>query len=173
MENNEKTGFPMQPFPINSIYLLCKYLYPMKIRYIALIAGSLLLLSFSCENKEDVSLSESESRIIGEWNWIESVYYYTVSGVPYVMNPDTLGYSITCRFDEDGTYRIFRNATLDNAGVYWFETIKYDNGTESPLRLFTREDEYIKSVNFSFSGDTLILDETEVDGAKRIFLRID
>ena len=145
----------------------------MKIRYIFFIAGSWLLLSFSCENKEDVSLSESERRIIGEWNWIESVYYYTVSGVPYVMNPDTLGYPITCRFEEDGTYRIFRNATLDNSGVYWFGTIKYDNGTVSPLRLFTREDEYIKSVNFSFSGDTLFLDETEVDGAKRIFLRID
>ena len=145
----------------------------MKIRYIFFIAGSWLLLSFSCENKEDLSLSESERRIIGEWNWIESVYYYTVSGIPYVMNPDTLGYSITCRFEEDGTYHIFRNATPDNSGVYWFETIKYDNGTESPLRLFTREDEYIKSVNFSFSEDTLFLDETEVDGAKRIFLRID
>jgi hypothetical protein len=145
----------------------------MKISYVAYIIIALFLLSFSCENKEDFSLTESERQIIGEWNWVESVYYYTVSGIPYVMNPDTLGYSITCRFEENGTFSVFRNAAPDNTGSYWFETVKYDNGTESPLRLFTREDEYIKSVNFSFSGDTLILDETEVDGAKRVFIRND
>ncbi|MBN2275421.1 MAG: hypothetical protein JXR41_00435 [Bacteroidales bacterium] len=143
----------------------------MKIRYIPLFVLSVLLLSFSCENKEDISLSESERHIIGEWNWIESVYYYTISGIPYIMNPDTLGFAITCRFEADGTYKVYRDAFLDNMGIYWFETIKYENGTVSPLRLFTQEDEYTKSVNFSFSGDTLILDETEVDGAKRVFVR--
>ena len=143
----------------------------MKISFNAYVPLILLLTVFSCENKEDLNLSEYERQIIGEWSWVESVYYYTVSGIPYVMNPDTLGYSITFRFKKDGTFSVFRDSTLDNAGTYWFETIKYANGTESPLRLFTREDEYVKSVSFSFSADTLILDETEVDGAKRIFIR--
>lgn len=173
MERHKKIYYAMQPFSKINLYLLVKSLRYMKIRYIVLFAVSLLLLSFSCENKEDINLSESERKIIGDWNWIESVYYYTMSGIPYVMNPDTLGYSVTCRFEADGTFSFFRNATLDNTGVYWFETLSYSNGTESPLRLFTQEGEYIKSVNFSFSGDTLILDETEVDGAKRIFVRID
>ncbi len=145
----------------------------MKIRYIALFAVTGLLLSFSCENKEDISLSESERKIVGEWNWIESVYFYTMSGLPYIINPDTIGYSVTCRFEADGTFSMFRNAAPDHTGTYWFETIRYDNGTESPLRLFTQEGEYLKSVNFYFSADTLFLDETEVDGAKRIFLRIE
>jgi hypothetical protein len=145
----------------------------MKVSYIMVIAAILFSMAFSCENKDDLSLSESEKKITGAWNWIESMYFYTVSGTPYVMNPDTLGYTITYEFRENGSFTIYRNSVPENKGTYWFETIKYDNGTESQLRLFTQEDEYIKSVSFSFSGDTLIFDETEVDGAKRKFVRID
>jgi hypothetical protein len=87
------------------------------------------------------------------------------------MNPDSLGYSVYMTFSEDGTFATYRNSLPESSGTYWFETIRYENGTESPLRLFTREDEYVKSVNFSISADTLILDETEVDGAKRVFVR--
>src|SRR4030042_2042539 len=142
----------------------------MKISNIICIPVAMLTLAFSCENREDLSLSESEKQIIGQWNWIESVYYYTVSGIPYVMNPDSLGYSVQIEFNEGGSFATYRNSLPESSGTYWFETIKYDNGTESPLRLFTREDEYVKSVNFSISTDTLVLDETEVDGAKRVFV---
>jgi hypothetical protein len=143
----------------------------MKIITIVYVPVIMLAMAFSCENREDLNLSETERQIIGQWNWIESVYYYTVSGTPYVINPDSLGYSVNIAFHEDGTFETFRNFVPENSGTYWFETIKYENGTESPLRLFTREDEYVKSVNFSISADTLILDETEVDGAKRVFVR--
>jgi hypothetical protein len=143
----------------------------MKISKLATITVVFLTLAFSCENREDLSLSESEKQIVGQWNWIESVYYYTVSGIPYVMNPDSLGYSVHLIFKDNGSYETYRNFLPESSGTYWFETIKYDNGTESPLRLFTQEDEYVKSVNFSLTADTLILDETEVDGAKRIFAR--
>jgi hypothetical protein len=145
----------------------------MKISNLVLIPVVMLSMAFSCENREDLGLTDSEKQIIGHWNWIESVYYYTVSGIPYVMNPDSLGYSVQIEFNEDGTFATFRNLLPESSGSYWFETIKYENGTESPLRLFTREDEYVKSVTFSVSADTLILDETEVDGAKRVFHRND
>ena len=143
----------------------------MKYSNIICIPVAVFALAFSCENREDLSLSESEKQIIGQWNWIESVYYYTVSGTPYVMNPDSLGYSVQIEFNEGGSFSTYRNSLPEGSGTYWFETIKYENGTESPLRLFTREDEYVKSVNFSISADTLVLDETEVDGAKRVFVR--
>jgi hypothetical protein len=143
----------------------------MKISNFAMIPVVMFSLAFSCENREDISLSQSEKQIVGQWNWIQSVYYYTVSGTPYVMNPDSLGYSVYLVFNEDGTFVTYRNFIPENPGTYWFETIKYDNGTESPLRLFTRENEYVKSVSFSVSADTLILDETEVDGAERVFVR--
>ena len=88
------------------------------------------------------------------------------------MNPDTLGFHTRYSFNEDGEFDIYRNGQPDGKGVYWFESILYKNGEESPLRLFTQQDNYIKSVSFSISGDTLVLDETEADGPKRVFVRI-
>ena len=108
----------------------------MKISCLLYIPVIVLTMAFSCENREDLSLSESEKQIIGQWNWIESVYYYTVSGIPYVMNPDSLGYSVQIGFNGDGTYSVFRNSLSEDSGTYWFETIKYENGTESPLTAF-------------------------------------
>jgi hypothetical protein len=143
----------------------------MKISSIVTIPVVILSMAFSCENKEELGLTEPGKQIIGQWDWIESVYYYTVSGIPYVMNPDSLGYSVQIEFNENGTFATYRDSAPESSGTYWFETIKYENGTESPLRLFTREDEYVKSVNFFLSADSLVLDETEVDGAKRVFVR--
>jgi hypothetical protein len=171
MENNQKTFRMRQPFLKNFVYSLYHAIYAMKISNLVILPVVVLSLAFSCEKREDISLSESEKQIPGQWNWIESVYYYTVSGTPYIMNPDSLGYSVYMTFSEDGTFATYRNSLPESSGTYWFETIRYENGTESPLRLFTREDEYVKSVNFSISADTLILDETEVDGAKRVFVR--
>jgi hypothetical protein len=142
-----------------------------KISCLVSIPVIMLSLAFSCENRDDINLMESERQILGQWNWIESIYYYTVSGTPYIMNPDSLGYSVQIEFNGDGIFTTYRNALPESSGTYWFETVKYENGTESALRLFTREDEYVKSVDFSIAADTLIIDETEVDGAKRIFIR--
>jgi len=169
---SQKTFGLRQPFLKIIVYFYKYGNSVMKINSLLYIPVIVLTMAFSCENREDLSPSESEKQIIGQWNWIESVYYYTVSGIPYVMNPDSLGYSVQIEFNGDGTYSVFRNSLPEDSGTYWFETIKYENGTESPLRIFTQEDEYIKSVNFSLSADTLILDETEVDGAKRIFYRL-
>ena len=52
------------------------------------------------------------------------------------------------------------------------DKIIYSNGTESDLRLFTQKDDYLNSVRFQINKDTLLLDNTEVDGAKRVFIRI-
>lgn len=171
MEKIQKAGSIRQPFLKIFVYLLPQRIRGMKIFKIAAVPLVLLSLAFSCENREDYNLSDTEKQILGQWNWIESVYYYTVSGIPYVMNPDSIGYSVYLIFKENGSFETYRNFIQESSGTYWFETIKYENGTESPLRLFTQEEEYVKSVNFSLLADTLILDETEVDGAKRIFAR--
>ncbi len=132
----------------------------------------IFLLSFSCERKEDNYQTTSEEMIIGEWDWIESVYYYTMSGLPYILNPDTVGYSQKHIYLPDGTLKIYRDDILETSGNYWFDRIIYSNGTESDLRLFTQKDDYSNSVMFRITKDTLLLDNTEVDGAKRIFIRI-
>ena len=138
---------------------------------IILIICSILLFAFSCEKKEDQE-SFPEEQIVGQWNWQYSIYYYTQSGKPYILNPDTLGFYTQYIFNRDGEYKVLRNETNDAEGIYWFEAIKYDKGEYSPLRLFTQQDNYVKSVNFEINADTLILDETEVDGPKRVFVRI-
>jgi hypothetical protein len=132
---------------------------------------SILLLSFTCENKEDSSQEALEKQIIGEWEWLESVYYYTMSGTPYIMNPDTVGYFMKHVYLLDGTLKIYKNDILETSCSYWFDKIVYPNGTESDLRLMTQKDDFVKSVKFSINNDTLVLDNTEVDDAKRIFVR--
>jgi hypothetical protein len=131
----------------------------------------ILLLSFTCENKEDSSQETPEKQIIGEWEWLESIYYYTMSGIPYIMNPDTVGYSLKHVYLLDGTLKIYKNDILETSSIYWFDRIEYPNGTESDLRLMTQKDDFIKSVKFSITNDTLILDSTDVDDARRIFVR--
>jgi hypothetical protein len=132
---------------------------------------SILLLAFTCENKEDSSQEAPEKQIIGEWEWLESVYYYTMSGIPYIMNPDTVGYSMKHVYLLDGTLKIYKNGILEASCSYWFDNIVYPNGTESDLRLMTQKDDFVKSVKFSINNDTLVLDNTEVDDARRIFIR--
>ena len=132
---------------------------------------SILLLAFTCENKEESSQESPEEQIAGEWEWIESIYYYTLSGIPYVLNPDTVGYSLKNVYLLEGTLKIYKNEILETSCNYWFDKIIYENGTESELRLMTQKDDFIKSVKFTIKNDTLILDNTEVDDAKRIFVR--
>ncbi len=144
----------------------------MKITGLIYIIFTIFLLSFSCERKEDSYQKTSEKLIIGEWYWIESVYYYTISGKPYVLNPDTVGYTIRYIYLSDGTFKIYKNDIFESSGNYWFDKIIYHNGTESDLRLFTQKDDYIKSVNFQIKDDTLCIDNTEADDAKRVFIRV-
>jgi hypothetical protein len=138
---------------------------------VLIILAGFLTFAFSCEGKDE-DASFPEEQIVGQWSWKYSVYYYTQSGIPYVLNPDTLGFYTRYSFNEDGAFHIYRNEQPDGSGVYWFESILYNNGEESPLRLFTQQDNFTNSVNFNISGDTLVLDETEVDGPKRVFVRV-
>ena len=138
---------------------------------IFIIITGFLMLAFSCENKDESS-NFPEDQIVGQWNWKYSIYYYTQSGNPYILNPDTLGFYTRYIFDDEGEFNILKNEQVDGKGIYWFESILYENGEESPLRLFTQQDNYIKSVSYRISGDTLILDETEIDGPKRVFVKI-
>jgi hypothetical protein len=137
---------------------------------IAVIMITVLLASFSCEKKDDI-LTTSQEKISGNWNWLQSIYHYTTSGTPYVLNPDSLGYHITHVYTSEGEYMVLRNGEKDTRGVYWFDYIEDEHGSMSPLRLFTQLDEYIQSVNYTISGDTLILDESEIDGPVRYFLK--
>lgn len=133
-----------------------------------LVIASIFLFAFSCEKKDDGPLPEKE--IVGQWRWEYSVYYNTQSGVPYVLTPDTLGFSTVYYFDMNGNFRVLRNTVTEGRGIYWFEAAENEND-EDGLQLYTQQDEFIRSVDFSIIGDTLILDETLNKGPVRYFLR--
>jgi len=67
-----------------------------------------------------------------------------------------------------------RNSATEAEGIFWFESAGTgkDKEIEQPLRLFTQQDHYTRSVIFEIKNDTLILDETDVDGPKRVFARV-
>jgi len=136
---------------------------------IFIIALSIFIFAFSCENKDEMLFPQEE--IVGEWNWQYSVYYNTHSGIPYVLNPDTLGFTTKYHFNPEGEFSILRNSETEGSGIYWFESTENENDADG-LLLFTQQDEFIKSVDFFISGDTLVIDETDVDGPKRYFRRI-
>ncbi len=149
-----------------------KHIFKMKIRYHFFIPVIFFLLSFSCERQEESTEDIPEEQIVGEWGWIESVYYSTISGKPYILNPDTVGHSMKYIYSFDGSFRVYRNNKLEASGVYWFETPEHSDEEGRNLRLITQQGDYIKSIKFQLEGDSLILDNTESDGSKRIFIRI-
>lgn len=133
------------------------------------------LFAFSCEQNEDKIISNTEDQIVGEWIWIKSTYYNTNSGLPFILTPDSVGYSIRELFGSDGTYILFKNDIVETSGIYWLETvndIKYENAVPD-IRLYSQKEEYINFSKIEISGDSLLLDNTAADGTLKLFRRLD
>ena len=131
------------------------------------------MLSFSCEQNEDKLISDTEDQIMGEWIWIKSTYYNTNSGLPFVLTPDSVGYSVRQVFSSDGTYLQFKNDLIESSGIFWLEMINNQEAVEPELRLFSQKEDYINFSSISISGDSLLLDNTLADGTIKLFHRND
>jgi hypothetical protein len=129
-------------------------------------------LAFSCEQKEDKIITNTEEKVTGEWIWVKSTYYNTNSGLPFVLTPDSVGYSLRQVFSSDGTYTVFKNDLAESTGIFWLETIDYVEGTKPEIRMFTQKENYINFVNLNISEDSLVFDNTGADGTIKLFLRI-
>ena len=131
------------------------------------------MLSFSCEQNEDKLISDTEDQIMGEWIWVKSTYYNTNSGLPFVLTPDSVGYSVRQVFSSDGTYLQFKNDLIESSGIFWLEMINNPETVEPEFRLFSQKEDYINFSRISVSGDSLLLDNTAADGTTRLFRRND
>ncbi|MBN2613597.1 MAG: hypothetical protein JXB00_18720 [Bacteroidales bacterium] len=131
-----------------------------------------LMLAFTCEQKEDKLISDVENKITGEWIWVKSTYYNTNSGLPFVLSPDSVGYTVRQLFSTDGTYLQFKNDIIESSGIYWLETVPIKDNTETEVRLFSQKEDYVNFVKLSITGDSLILDNTLGDGTLKLFRRI-
>lgn len=131
------------------------------------------ILSFSCEQNEDKLISDTEDQIMGEWIWVKSTYYNTNSGLPFVLTPDSVGYSVRQVFSSDGTYLQFKNDLIESSGIFWLEMINNQETVEPEFRLFSQKEDYINFSRISVSGDSLLLDNTAADGTTKLFRRND
>lgn len=132
-----------------------------------------LLLAFTCEQKEDDLITDIQNKIAGEWIWIKSTYYNTNSGLPYILSPDSVGYSVRQLFSTDGTYIQFKNDLLESSGIYWLETTTKPEGESPEVRFFSQKEEYVSFVKITISGDSLLLDNTAGDGTLKLFRRLE
>jgi hypothetical protein len=144
----------------------------MKMKYLLYILVP-FMLSFSCEQNEDKLISDTEDQIMGEWIWVKSTYYNTNSGLPFVLTPDSVGYSIRQVYSSDGTYLQFKNDLIESSGIFWLEVVDDNDVTEPNIRLFSQKEDYINFSKIFFSGDSLLLDNTAADGTTKLFRRYD
>ncbi|MFO7657627.1 MAG: hypothetical protein R6W78_11215 [Bacteroidales bacterium] len=131
-----------------------------------------LALAFTCEQKEDKLISDVENKITGEWVWVKSTYFNTNSGLPFVLSPDSVGYTVRQLFSTDGTYLQFKNDIVESSGIFWLETISLIDKTETEIRLFSQKEDFVNYVKLSITGDSLILDNILGDGTLKLFRRI-
>ena len=132
-----------------------------------------LFVAFTCEQNEDKLISDVESKITGEWIWVKSTYYNTNSGLPFVLSPDSVGYTVRDIFSADGTYTQFKNDLVESSGIYWFETSTTPEGVPTEIKLFSQKEDYVNFVKVTITGDSLILDNKAGDGTIRLFRRFD
>src|SRR4030042_6132392 len=144
----------------------------MKMKYLLYVLIP-FLLSFSCEQKEDKLISDTEDQIMGEWIWIKSTYYNTNSGLPFVLTPDSVGYSVRQVFSSDGMYLQFKNDLIESSGIFWLETVTNPEVIEPDIILFSQKGDFIHFCRISLSGDSLLLDNTAADGTIKLFRRFD
>jgi hypothetical protein len=142
----------------------------MKMKYLLYIFVP-FILAFSCEQNEDKLISDTEDQIMGEWIWVKSTYYNTNSGLPFVLTPDSVGYSVRQLFSTDGTYLQFKNDLIESSGIFWLEMVDNQDEAEPEFRLFSQKEEYINFTRIFISGDTLLFDNTAADGTTRLFHR--
>jgi len=87
----------------------------MKVTIISLAACALILVSCSLVDN-DAAEPETlpELKIIGMWNWVESINGWTGRKVL----PDSEGYTQQLHFNKDGSFSHFRADTLVKSGTY-------------------------------------------------------
>ncbi|MEP6796466.1 MAG: hypothetical protein ABJB16_19210 [Saprospiraceae bacterium] len=142
----------------------------MKIKNISLygLCGLLICLTFltilSCHKDEDMD----NNSIIGRWQWFK-----TIDSWPYkVRTPFTEGYTAILKFDEEDHAQYFRNDSIQWTYPY---KLKYrindilNPGSDSTLVLVIDNG---TPTFFSIEHDTLMTDQSYVDGPRKYYERI-
>lgn len=91
------------------------------------------------------------SLLWGEWRWVKTAVFFTVSGPPSVRTPCSAGYTETLIIRPEGIVEVYRNDTLA-----YRETLR--EFLDTPLL-------------WGVNRDSLILNSVPVDGPITIYMR--
>ncbi|WP_243663847.1 hypothetical protein [Rhodothermus marinus] len=91
------------------------------------------------------------SLLWGEWRWVKTAFFFTVSGRPLVRTPCSAGYTETLIIRPEGIVEVYRNDTLA-----YRETLR--EFLDTPLL-------------WGVNRDSLILNSVPVDGPITIYMR--
>ena len=126
----------------------------------------IIIISSGCD-KEDNANPIDAHPIIGYWQW-----YLTIEPWPYEeITPQSAGYSAALKFEADGSVQRFRNDTLTGTYPYLFKyriNNHLDPNSDSTLVIVINHG---TETFFSIENDTLILDQTYVDGPRDYYYR--
>jgi hypothetical protein len=109
--------------------------------------------------KNDKDISEL---ILGKWEWKKSVFPYGNQE----QNPQTLGFTQTLEFLENGTMNEYKNDTLVKTSDYTIET------NPSYPDYYLLNNSTIISGPFDIYHDSLIFNNSFVDGPVSTFIKI-
>lgn len=122
------------------------------------------LAILSCQKDE----SPDNNSIIGSWQWFK-----TIDSWPYkVRTPFTEGYTAILKFDEDDHAQYFRNDSIKWTYLYKLKYMKNDPlNPDSDSTLVLIIDNGTPTF-FSIQHDTLMTDQSYVDGPRKFYERI-
>lgn len=116
------------------------------------------------------TLSQDAKALIGVWEWMESVSYFTASGEPVRVTPESTGRTVRWMFSETGRAYYYENGELVRETTYEVRQRSYGNGqTDALPSIQFGDDGY--GLDFGIEGDMLVLDSRPVDGPQSRFKR--
>jgi len=97
-------------------------------------------------------------KIIGSWFWLETFGGFA----PTRTTPETTGYTIISVFEEDGTYKEYKNNKLYRQATF---KISYENiwGDQKKEEILQKGSSIFKQAIYFFGKDTLLLRDTCID----------
>ncbi len=96
-------------------------------------------------------LSQDTSLLWGEWQWVKSIVFFTVTGRPWIQTPCSAGYTKTLIIRPEGIVEVYRNDTLA-----YRKTLQ--EFLDTPLF-------------WGVSRDSLVTSSAPADGAEIIYVR--
>ncbi len=97
-------------------------------------------------------LSQDTSELAGSWEWLQSTYYYTITGRPFVQKPEDVDHMKRLVFTPDDSVKVYRGEEL------WRKRCRQD---------------YLDNSQWGTIQGFLVISRAHMDGPESIYFRAD